>query len=191
MAQVDASRFLANLHTLFAPNIADGQVFTAYIDGDENSLVIQGENILYPSSGNSHFGILAAQLSNTSKLIQALQNKADSVEDLCRDIPFFVSNIENISGQFEGNTDFEYDILHSDLVNVNENLAAIEEKNSSLEALFLSENNNGADAAILSNLDERVSIMEYILETLQQKLDDLASAFHSRVISENEISVSN
>ena len=48
MAQVDAPRFLSHVANLFAPNILDGQVFTAYI-GQDNSFTILADNIIRDS----------------------------------------------------------------------------------------------------------------------------------------------
>ena len=189
MAQVDASRFLNNLHSLFAPTINDGQEFTAYIDGEANSLVIQGENILYPSSGKLQFGDLAANLDNSSKLILALQNKADALEDLCRAIPSFISKIDTINGEFDGIPDFQFDILYFNFIELRDKLTALEEKINSLEALFYSNNQNGADITSL-NLGEKVSLIEYKIEVLQEHIDNLSAEFHSRVISENEFNLS-
>ena len=188
MAQVDAPRFLTNLPTLFAPNIYDGQEFFAYIDGEPNSLVIQGENILYPSSANAHFGELSCDLKNTSKIVKDLQNKADYVENLCKAIPGFVSNIENISGEFEGTPEFAFDMLYFDILNLREKLAALEEKINSLETMFLSINNSN-----LPNNDN-LSVTDFTLErkfeALQFSVEALTSELHSKVVSENNFNVS-
>ena len=189
MAQVDASRFLNNLHALFAPTIYDGQEFTAYIDGDENSLVIQGENILYPSSGNLHFGVLAAELDDTSKQIRALQNKADSIEDLCRAIPSFISKIDTISGEFEGIPDFQFDIFHFNFFELRDKLISLEEKINSFEAIFYSNYQNRTDSASLT-LGEEIPLIQHKIDLLQEQIDNLSTEFHSRVISENEFNLS-
>lgn len=189
MAQVDASRFLSNFLSLFAPSIYDGQEFFAYIDGDENSLVIQGENILYPSSGNFHFGELATDFDDTSKKIKALQDKADSIEDLCRDIPSFISKIDSISGAFEGIPDFQFDILFFDFFELRDKLNVLEEKINSLEAIFHSNYQNGTDSASLT-LGEKIPLIEHKIELLQQHIDNLSAKLHSRVISENVFNVS-
>ena len=189
MAQVDASRFLSHLHSLFAPSIYDAQEFIAYIDGDSNSLVIQGENILYPSSGNLHFGILAAELADTSKQITALQNKADSVEDLCRNIPSFISKIDTISGEFQGIPDFQFDILHFSFIELRDKLNTLEEKIHSFEAIFYSNYQNGLDPASLT-LGEKIPLIEHKIDLLQEHINNLSAEFHSRVVSENEFNLS-
>lgn len=189
MAQVDASRFLANLQTLFAPTLADGQEFVAYIDGDPNSLVIQGENILYPSSGNAHFGDLSQLLNNTSKQIKGLQNKADAVENLCKAVPSFISNIENISGTSEGVPELEFDLLYFGIDDLRNEFATMQEKINTLENILNSSNHN-ADDSLFRTLNENVSTLENKFETLLLAVNDLTSSINDNVVSENKIYVS-
>lgn len=181
MAQVDASRFLANLQTLFAPTIADGQEFIAYIDGESNSLVIQGENILYPSSGNAHFSDLTSQIQN-------LRNKADYVENLCNAIPGFITNIETISGEFDEASVFAFDILYFDFLYLREKLAALEQKINSIENIFYSKNNSEFQNSY--ELSATVASIERKIEALQFTVDDLVSEAHYKVVSENNFNIS-
>ena len=137
MSQLDASRFLVNLHSLFAPHIDDGQEFTAYIDGESNSLVIQGENILYPSSGNANIGELSYQLKNISDQIEGVQNQIDHIDNFCRNtIPVLITNIENINGEFEGTPEFAFDALYFDIINLREKLSILEERINTSEVHY-------------------------------------------------------
>ena len=186
MSLLDASRFLANFHTLFAPNLYDEQEFTAYIDGESNSLVILGENILYPSSGNFHIGELSYELKNTSTKIKELQDKADYVENLCTSIPGFVTKIENISGSSEGLPVFAFDTLYFGIADLRNNLYALEDKINSIETLVYSKNND----ATASTKDETIASLQYKLEQLQFTVDELAAELHSKVVSENHFNLS-
>ena len=187
MSKLDASRFLANLHSLFAPNIADGQEFIAYIDGESNSLVIQGDNILYPSAGNANIGELSYQLKNTSNQIKGLQNKADDVENLCKAIPGFVTNIESISGQFEGTSEFAFDLLYFDIITLKEELADLNDKIISLQTLFLSL--NSSETSNTNDVSVTVSSLERKFEALQSSVDALASELHSQVVEEKRFNL--
>ena len=189
MAKVDASRFLSHLPTLFAPTIADGQEFLAYIDGDPNSLVIQGENILYPPASSIQISDLSYELKNTSNQINELQDKAEAVENLCRNIPTFISNIENISGSSEGLPDFEFDLLYFGIDELRNEFAALQEKINTLEAVLNSSNNN-ADDSRFATLTEAVSLLENKSEALQLSVDNLTSEMHANVVSEAQVDVS-
>ena len=71
MAQLDASRFLNNLSSLFAPSILEGQVIEAYVDEPITPYIIQGDNL---SNHNE-----AIQLLFNSCF--ALQSQIDSLLD--------------------------------------------------------------------------------------------------------------
>ena len=196
MSQLDASRFLANLQSLFAPNIFDGQEFFAYIDGEPNSLVIQGENILYPNSADSIYAQLSAALKNTSEHISTLQDKADEVENLCKSIPGFVTNIENLSGEFEGTPDFLFDILYFDLAELKDNIYALQGRLEKMEALFDSVDNNSDDSnnakiiEAISSLEAKFEALQHNIEALQYNVNELSSEIHSTVVSESQFNVS-
>ena len=105
MAQIDASRFLANFASLFAPDIQDGQIFIAYIDED-NSFTVQADNVLHVSSSSSP----SLDVDALSMRISALQSQADSIELICRDVPTLLTQIQTLSGSTDGlaNPDFDY-----------------------------------------------------------------------------------
>ena len=189
MSTLDASRFISNLHALFAPHIDDDQDFIAYIDGEPNSLVIQGENILYPHSADALYAQLSASLKYSSEHISTLMDKADYVENLCNSIPGFITKIDSISGQFEGIPEFLFDIIHFDIADLKANFAALDDRIKKLEALFYSDKNN-SDNSNNADFLEAISSMETKLEALQFTVDTLASEIHSSIVSEAKFNVS-
>ena len=68
MAKVDITRFVANVQQLFAPYIHEGQTFIAYIDEEDNSYLVKGDNLSFEASGS-----LGNQVEKLQQNLDALQ----------------------------------------------------------------------------------------------------------------------
>lgn len=68
MSQVDILRFVANVQQLFAPSIHEGQTFIAYLDEEDNSYLIQGDNLSFEGSGT-----LGGSIDKLQQNLDALQ----------------------------------------------------------------------------------------------------------------------
>ena len=130
MAQIDAPRFIRNFHTLFAPNILDGQEFIAYIEAD-NYLQVQADNVIQ-STRNSNSD--AAALDELSSRISSLKSQTDNLEDFCLTIPGLQTQINTLSGSPEGLTDFAWASMRHDILSLQNKLSALDSKVAELKA---------------------------------------------------------
>lgn len=195
MSKIDASRFLAHLQKVFAPKIIDGQEFIAYIDGDSNSLIIQAENVINASTGNSSFDSEAVE--NLAIQLSALQSQADSLENFCRSIPALQTQISTLSGDTEeGLLDFEWAFIQEAISDMKANISEfsgrlepLEEKISSIENQFYGLSNDN-DTITSSDLNEAIAGLELKIYEMQETIDTLSLELHGQVTSETEYDIS-
>ena len=123
MAQVDAFRFLHNFSKLFAPNILDGQVFTAYI-GENNSYNVQADNILMASTGNS---LNSDDIDELEQRFLALDSHAREFEAFCSNISSLQTQIQSLSGSTDGQSSIEFDFtyLHETISEIRSDIATL------------------------------------------------------------------
>lgn len=83
MSQVDILRFVANVQQLFAPSIHEGQTFIAYLDEEDNSYTVQGDNLSFEGSGSLGGTIdkLQQNLDALQSVVNALQPVVDGLAD--------------------------------------------------------------------------------------------------------------
>ena len=81
MSQVDILRFVANVQQLFAPSIHEGQTFIAYLDEEDNSYLVQGDNLSFEGSGTLGGSIdkLQQNLDALQSVVNALQPVVDGL----------------------------------------------------------------------------------------------------------------
>lgn len=116
MAQIDAFRFLYNVARLFAPAIKQGQQFTAYI-GEDNSFTVLADNVLQISAteGGSFDTDL---LQECSSRLAEIKSKTDELEQICSDIPAIISNLQNITYDYDydeteaGSSELDFNMLY-------------------------------------------------------------------------------
>lgn len=206
MAQVDATRFIKNLQELFAPSISDNQEFTAYIDGQINEFVIQGDNIINASSGGNNIDSgdiqqLLAEITTASRQLTALQSQADSLENFCRSIPALQTQISTLSGDTEeGLLDFEWAFIQEAISDMKANISEfsgrlepLEEKISSIENQFYGlsvDDDNDNDTITSSDLNEAIAGLELKIDEMQETIDTLSLELHGQVTSETEYDIS-
>lgn len=139
MARVDASRFLSQVATLFAPNIQDGQVFLAFIDED-NSFTVQTDNIIRSSGSSVNIDVDQDELAE-------LKAQANRLERFCNDITALQTQIQTLSGSTdgEGSVDFNYayciDLILEMRSEVDKLSAQVEALKLQLNSIIVSENN--------------------------------------------------
>ena len=73
--KVDIRRLVEYIPELFAPSIHDNQTFLAYLDADENSFTVQGDNL---STGGS--GASSASVKRLEQSITTLQTTVDGIQ---------------------------------------------------------------------------------------------------------------
>lgn len=189
MAQVDAFRFLANLQQLFAPSISDNQEFVAYIDGSSNSFVIQGDNLIHASTGENT-NLNPEEISALSRQITSLQSQTDSVENFCRNISAFQTQITTLSGGTEGLPVFEWASIQAKIDEMNSDIstfgAITNETKNSLKSYDPSDLFKQFNSEILVE----ISALRSQVEELRNTVENLSSEVHSQIVSENEIDVS-
>lgn len=202
MAKVDAVRFIKNLQELFAPSISDNQEFTAYIDGQSNEIVIQGDNIINASSGGKNVNSadvqqLLTEISAASRQLAALQSQADNLENLCRSIPVLQTQLSTLSGDTgEGEIDFEWASIREeiidmkgDILNITSRVETLEDnmKNIEYEVYGYSFDNNDNTS---SDIDDTITGLENRIDEMQETIDNLSLEIHGQVTSETEYDVS-
>ena len=202
MAKVDAMRFIKNLQELFAPSISDNQEFTAYIDGQSNEIVIQGDNIINASSGGKNVisadvQQLLTEISAASRQLAALQSQADNLENLCRSIPVLQTQLSTLSGDTgEGEIDFEWASIREeiidmkgDILNITSRVETLEDnmKNIEYEVYGYSFDNNDNTS---SDIDDTITGLENRIDEMQETIDNLSLEIHGQVTSETEYDVS-
>ena len=194
MAQVDAFRFLSNLQKLFAPSISDNQEFIAYIDGQSNKLIIQGDNIVHASSDGENINSedvqqLLLEVSSASRQLNSIQIQTDNLENLCRQIPILQTQISTLSGNTEeGLPDFAWASIQEDIGNIKGDISDLSSTLESLESNFNSDNNN--DAITSSDLDEIIEGLELKIEKMQDTIDALSLEIFGQATSETEYDIS-
>lgn len=73
--KVDIRRLVEYIPELFAPSIHDNQTFLAYLDADENSFTVQGDNLSTGGSGTS-----SASVERLEQSITTLQTTVDGIQ---------------------------------------------------------------------------------------------------------------
>ena len=197
MAQVDALRFLVNLQKLFAPAILDGQEFTAYIDGDSNSLVIKTDNIIQAFSG-SNIDTLA--IARVESQLDSLKAQADSLESIFRFIPAIQNQIITLSGSTDGEVDFEWALLSQEIAELKGDIQECNDRIDNIET-ELKEKSDSIYYSVLANLDsysssdssdnnEEIIILKDEIEELKETVATLSAELHGQVTSETTYDVS-
>lgn len=81
MSQVDILRFVANVQQLFAPSIHEGQTFIAYLDDENNSYLVKGDNLSFEGSGTLSGSVekLQQNLDALQAVVNALQPVVDGL----------------------------------------------------------------------------------------------------------------
>ena len=201
MAKVDAVRFIKNLQELFAPSISDNQEFIAYIDGQSNEIVIQGDNIINASSGGKNVNSadvqqLLTEISAASRQLAALQSQADNLENLCRSIPALQTQLSTLSGDTgEGEIDFEWASIREEIADMTADISSISGKVESLEDKISGiqttvETLDSYDSYDDSELKETITGLENRIDEMQETIDNLSLEIHGQVTSETEYDVS-
>ena len=195
MAQVDALRFLANLQKLFAPAILDGQEFTAYIDGDSNSLVIKTDNIVQASSGSN---IDMAAVASVESQLVSLKAQADSLENFCGSIPALQAQLTTLSGSTDGEVDFEWALLSQEITELKGDIQTCNDKITALEESYKAddiydrvlESLDSYSSSDSSDNSEEILILKDEIEELKETVATLSSELHGQVTSETTYDVS-
>lgn len=201
MAKVDAMRFIKNLQELFAPSISDNQEFTAYIDGQSNEIVIQGDNIINASSGGKNVisadvQQLLTEISAASRQLAALQSQADNLENLCRSIPVLQTQLSTLSGDTgEGEIDFEWASIREEIADMTADISSISGRVESLEDKISGiqttvETLDSYGSYDDSELKETITGLENRIDEMQETIDNLSLEIHGQVTSETEYDVS-
>ena len=208
MAKVDAVRFIKNLQELFAPSISDNQEFTAYIDGQSNEIVIQGDNIINASSGGKNVNSadvqqLLTEISAASRQLAALQSQADNLENLCRSIPVLQTQLSTLSGDTgEGEIDFEWASIREEIADMTADISSISGRVESLEDKIsgiqttvetLDSYDSYSDSSSSyddSELKETITGLENRIDEMQETINNLSLEIHGQVTSETEYDVS-
>lgn len=128
-------RFLKNISTLFAPKIHEGQVFTAYMDVDDNSFSIKCDNVL----GNSAT-IDAEKMRTLISEVESVAQTADFVLQKCNDmitslnaISSFITDVETLSGDGNAKAEFEFSYLADDVSSLAAEVNDVANKKASAE----------------------------------------------------------
>lgn len=160
MAQVDALRFLGNVSALFAPKVREGQEVTFYIDSSSNSFTVQADNVFLSGGANlssEEVNALAQEVTAVKTTAESVLNKCSTMLSSLQALSGLITQVETLSGNSEGQTDFAFAYLVDDVRELQNDVADL---SASREDSYDSDD---------------ISILSYELSELRDRVDTLAS----------------